>query len=160
MSETVPTERVDAAAVDSTTQATFPLKRCPFGGQAEYERMREQGTISKVPTVDGGATWWATNRGDVKAILVDPRFSSNRHDPKFPLLLRDPAVREQTRRQPPLMITMDGTEHAQARRAVIGEFTVKRPRAVHRLREVGTGGACARTRRSVRASADRRGHVA
>jgi cytochrome P450 len=126
MSETVSTARVDAATVDSTAQATFPPKRCPFGGQAEYERLREQGAISKVPTVDGGATWWATNRADVRSILVDPRFSSNRHDPKFPLLLPDPAVREQTRRQPPIMITMDGAAHAEARRAVLGEFTVKR----------------------------------
>jgi cytochrome P450 len=124
----------------SETQATFPLKRCPFGGQAEYERLREQGTISKVPTVDGGATWWATNRVDVRAILADPRFSSNRHDPKFPLLLPDPAVRRQARSQPPMMITMDGTEHAAARRAVIGEFTVKRLAGLRpRIQEIVDG---------------------
>ena len=120
------TERADAATADSTTQATFPPKRCPFGGQAEYERLREQGTISKVPTADGGTPWCATNRNDVKAILVDPRFSSNRRDPKFPSLIADPEARRHFRSQPPMMITMDGAEHAQARRAVIGEFTVKR----------------------------------
>jgi cytochrome P450 len=140
MSKTVPTERVDAAAAESTTQATFPPKRCPFGGQAEYERLREQGTISKVPTIDGGATWWATDRADVKAILVDPRFSSNRHDPNFPLLIPDPAVREQTRRQPPMMITMDGAEHAAARSAVLGEFTVKRLAGLRpRIQEIVDG---------------------
>jgi cytochrome P450 len=125
VSETASTERVDAAPVDSTTQATFPPKRCPFGGQPEYERLREQESISKVPTVDGGNTWWATNRDDVKAILVDPRFSSNRRDPKFPSLIRDPEARRHFRSQPPMMITMDGAEHAAARRAVTGEFTVK-----------------------------------
>jgi cytochrome P450 len=140
VSETVSTEGVDAAAVDSTTQATFPLKRCPFGPQAEYERMREQGTISKVPTVDGGATWWTTNRADLKAILVDPRFSANRNDPKFPLLVRDPAARQQNRSQVPSMITMDGTEHAEARRAVIGEFTVKRLAGLRpRIQEIVDG---------------------
>jgi cytochrome P450 len=126
VSETVSTERVDAATADSTTQATFPPKRCPFGGQVEYERLREQETISKVPTVDGGAPWWATNHTDVKAILVDPRFSSNRRDPKFPSLIRDPEARQHFRNQPPMMISMDGVEHAESRRAVIGEFTVKR----------------------------------
>jgi cytochrome P450 len=116
----------ESELADSTTHMMFPPRRHRFGGQAEYERLREQGIISKVPTIDGGATWWATNRGDVKAILADPRFSSNRRNPGFPLMLRDPEVRRQNRNQPPMMISMDGAEHAAARRAVIGEFTVKR----------------------------------
>ncbi|MFC5835078.1 cytochrome P450 [Nonomuraea insulae] len=124
----------------SETEATFPPKRCPFGGQPEYQRLREQETISKVPTVDGGTTWWATNRADVKAILADPRFSSNRHDPKFPVLLADPAARQQNRRLTPSMVTMDGAEHAAARRAVIGEFTVKRLAALRpRVQEIVDG---------------------
>ncbi|WP_328609237.1 cytochrome P450 [Amycolatopsis sp. NBC_00345] len=116
----------ESELVDSTTQVTFPPKRYRFGGQAEYERLREQGIISKVPTVDGGETWWATDRADVKAILADRRFSSDRSNPGFPLMLRDPEVRRQNRNQPPMMISMDGAEHAEARRAVLGEFTVKR----------------------------------
>jgi len=140
VSETVSTERVDAAALDSTAQATFPPKRCPFGGQVEYERLREQETISKVPTVGGGAAWWATNRTDYKAILADPRFSSNRRDPNFPVLLRDPESRRQAQHQAPSMPTMDGVEHAQARRAVIGEFTVKRLAALQpRIQEIVDG---------------------
>ena len=141
MSETTSTERVDAAAVDHTAQATFPPTRCPFGGQPEYERLRAQETISKVPTVDGRDTWWATNRADVKAILANPSFSANRGDPRFPSLLRHPEARKQPLNPPPgMMLVMDGTEHAQARRAVIGEFTVKRLAALHpRIQEIVDG---------------------
>ncbi|MGW6494023.1 cytochrome P450 [Nonomuraea angiospora] len=61
-----------------------------------------------------------------RAVLADRRFSSDRRKDGFPLFNVDAETLEQLRSQPPLMVGMDGAEHAAARRPVIGEFTVKR----------------------------------
>jgi cytochrome P450 len=59
-------------------------------------------------------------------MLVDPRFSSDRFNPGFPVLFR--AARPQRTRLGPSLINMDPPEHGPARRRVVGEFTVKRMR--------------------------------
>src|SRR5207302_10097751 len=56
------------------------------------------------------------------------------------LLTDDPTVKDQFRSQPRSMIGMDGAEHSEARRAVIGEFTVKRLGALQpRIQEIVDG---------------------
>jgi cytochrome P450 len=101
-------------------------RRCPFTQPAEYARLREQRPISKVRLAGGAEAWWVSRYEEGRAILVDPRFSSDRRKDNFPNAGSDPAVRQRFRSQPRSMIGMDGAEHAAARRAVVGEFTVKR----------------------------------
>jgi cytochrome P450 len=121
VSETISTEHADTAA-----QATFPVARCPFAAQPEYEELREREPISRVRAFDGSAVWLATQRTEARAILADNRFSSDRRKDGFPLLFGGAEQQRQFRSQSPSMITLDGAEHSRARRAVIGEFTVKR----------------------------------
>ncbi|HJP80058.1 MAG TPA: cytochrome P450 [Pseudonocardiaceae bacterium] len=105
----------------------FPgLRSCPFAAPAQYGRMRDEG-ISQVSLWGNGQNvWWVSRHEDARAILNDRRFSSDRRRDNFPIFNDDQATRERFRSQPPSMIGLDGAEHAAARRAVIGEFTVKR----------------------------------
>jgi cytochrome P450 len=105
----------------------FPVARgCPFAAPAKYAQLREQAPISKVSLMGGAEAWWVSGYEEGRAILADHRFSSDRRKDNFPNVSNDPVTRERFRSQPPSMIGMDGVEHAAARRAVIGEFTVKR----------------------------------
>jgi cytochrome P450 len=71
--------------------------------------------------------WVATRHEDIRAILSDPRFSSNRCNPGFPTLSMAPPPSSTLK---PLLVELDPPEHGPARRAVIGEFTVKRTAAL------------------------------
>ena len=116
----------------------FPAARgCPFAEPAEYAQLRERAPISKVRLVSGMQAWWASGYEEGRAILADRRFSSDRRHDNFPNPSGDPTFRERFRSQPPSLIGMDGAEHAAARRAVIGEFTVKRLAALQpRIQEI------------------------
>lgn len=117
------TETVSIELSDSE----FPVARdCPFAAPAKYAQLREQAPISKVSLMGGAEAWWVSGYEEGRAILADHRFSSDRRKDNFPNVSNDPGTRERFRSQPPSMIGMDGAEHAAARRAVIGEFTVKR----------------------------------
>ena len=116
----------------------FPgLRSCPFMAPAQYAPMRDK-PISKVRlSVSGQDVWWVSRHEDARAVLNDRRFSSDRRKDNFPLFQNDPETRERFRRQKPSMIGLDGAEHATARRAVVGEFTVKRMAALRpRIQEI------------------------
>jgi cytochrome P450 len=105
----------------------LPVERgCPFAPPAAYERLRGQAGINKVRLTSGGEAWWVSGHEEGRAVLIDGRFSSDKRKDGFPLFTLDAATLQQLRNQPPLMLGMDGAEHSAARRAVIGEFTVRR----------------------------------
>ncbi|CAM02704.1 cytochrome P450 hydroxylase [Saccharopolyspora erythraea NRRL 2338] len=91
--------------------------------------MRSQEPVKRVRTIGGGTAWLVTRHEDVRRVLSDPRMSSDRTMPGFPSLV--PGRRAIVAENKQAMIGMDGQEHAEARRAVIGEFTVRR---INRMR--------------------------
>jgi cytochrome P450 len=96
--------------------------------------MREEAPISRVTLPGRSQAWVATRHEDVRKVLTDARFSADRRRPQFPQLI--PSARPKTPLAPSL-ITMDPPEHGQARRAVVGEFTVRRMGALRpRIQEI------------------------
>lgn len=107
---------------------TLPAQRtCPFSPPAEYERMRENAPVSRIALPGGRTAWALTRHEDVRAMLADPRFSSDRTHPDFPVLAEGQQLAANSGQS---LISMDPPEHGAARRAVVGEFTVKRMAAL------------------------------
>ncbi|MDS0135258.1 MULTISPECIES: cytochrome P450 [unclassified Amycolatopsis] len=113
----------------ATRDETFPLARtCPFAPPPAYEELRDAGPVHRVTLQSGQEAWAVTRLEDVRTVLNDPRFSSDRFNPGFPILTRE--GRPQRRRFTASLINMDPPEHGAARREVVGEFTVKRMKAL------------------------------
>lgn len=108
---------------------TLPAARtCPFSPPAEYQNLREEAPITRV-ALPGGTTAWALSRHeDVRTMLADPRFSSDRANPQFPAMVE--GLQRIAAGFRLSLISMDAPEHGPARRAVVGEFTVRRMRAL------------------------------
>jgi cytochrome P450 len=113
---------------------SFPVPRtCPFSPPAEYQELQERSPVSRVTLPTGATAWALTRHEDIRALLADTRFSSDRLNPAFPALF-ERAVRDGVRLS---LISMDPPEHGPARRAVVGEFTVRRMEALRpRIQEI------------------------
>jgi cytochrome P450 len=106
------------------TEPTFPPPRgCPFDAAEGHLARREAGPLTRMTLKSGQDAWVASRHADVRALLTNPKFSSNRFDPNFPLVGRRLPRRDDVT---PSLIAMDPPEHGPARRAVVGEFTVRR----------------------------------
>ncbi|WP_147943987.1 cytochrome P450 [Microbispora sp. CSR-4] len=106
----------------------FPVteRACPLDPPREYARLRLERPVSQVDLPSGQWAWLLTRHQDVRAVLDDPRFSSDMSRPGFPNLYANPV-------EPVLkgtFIRMDGEEHAHYRRMLTGEFSVKRVEAM------------------------------
>ncbi|HEY0538663.1 MAG TPA: cytochrome P450, partial [Actinoallomurus sp.] len=65
--------------------STFPMQRtCPFSPPVEYGELREKTPIARALLPSGQHAWLVTRHADVRAVLTDPRFSSDRRHPDFP----------------------------------------------------------------------------
>jgi cytochrome P450 len=102
-------------------QETFPPRTCPFQGDASVS---EPGPVTKVTLRSGQEAWAVSRHADIRAVLTNPAFSANRANPNFPLPNGRRIQRKQAFR--PTLLMLDPPEHGPARRAVLGEFTVKR----------------------------------
>ena len=106
------------------TAPALPITRtCPYAPAPEHVRLREEAPVTRVTLPNGGQAWALSRLDDIRTMLVDPRFSSDRFHPNFPTLL---TTRPTARRGRPMLIMMDPPDHTTARRSVVGEFTVKR----------------------------------
>ena len=113
------------------TTATFSTQRVdPYNPPTEHLQLQQENPISRVQLTDGRTMWAVTKHADVRAVLGDARFSSDRALPGHPMNRGDAWVRELKQ-----LIEMDPPDHTQQRVRVMGEFTVKkiaamRPRIV------------------------------
>lgn len=129
--------------VDPTVN--FPLPRtCPFAPPPEYRQFREAGHAARVRLPSGATAWVLARYDDVRAMLSDPRFSSDRSHPGFPLLLsgqRRFVTDSGSRRISPFsMLSMDEPEHGVLRRSVLGDFTMRAARALRpRVQQIVDG---------------------
>ncbi|QRP45235.1 cytochrome P450 [Amycolatopsis sp. FDAARGOS 1241] len=109
-----------------TTMEELPVARkCPFAPPEEYTATREEAPIHRVKIPDGKQAWVVSRHEDVRAVLNDPRFSADRFNPDFPTLVPGGNVTRRTEAER-TMLAMDAPQHGPERKAVLGEFTVKR----------------------------------
>ncbi|MFJ9848004.1 cytochrome P450 [Streptomyces sp. NPDC101150] len=119
--ETSPTETPEAP---STEAVAFPQDRdCPYHPPTGYQPLRERSPLSRVAFYDGRQVWAVTGHAEARALLTDPRLSSDRLNPSFPI----PTGRlEGIRRVKTPLIGVDDPEHNTQRRMLIPSFSVKR----------------------------------
>ncbi|MCE0764937.1 cytochrome P450 [Pseudonocardia kujensis] len=118
----------------------LPMARtCPFTPPPAYEQIREEEPVSRVRLPEGGWAWVVSHHDDVRTVLNDRRFSADRQHPDFPQLVEGEAAARRPDEERPL-IAMDAPEHGPARRAVLGEFTLRRLEALRpRIQEIVDG---------------------
>ncbi|RZQ61325.1 cytochrome P450 [Amycolatopsis suaedae] len=109
----------------TTSEAlTYPVSRLsPFDEPEVYGWLREQRPVCKVDMGGGGTAWLVTRHADVRAILTDPRVSSDRRHPNFPKTMPGQGGFAKFK---PLLNGMDQPEHGRVRRALAAEFTSAR----------------------------------
>lgn len=124
----------------TTEKYGFPMTRtCPFAPPPAYEEIREEDPVSRVRLPDGGWAWAVTRHEDVRTVLNDRRFSAHRQHPDFPQLVKGEAASRRPDAER-FLIEMDAPEHGPARRAVLGEFTVRRLETLRpRIQEIVDG---------------------
>ncbi|GGX47507.1 cytochrome P450 [Streptomyces noursei] len=101
--------------------------RCPFDPPPALHTPHGQAPISRVRLWDGSSPWLVTRYEDVRALLADPRISSDSDLPHYPHL--SPAQKER-RRQSRTFINMDDPEHARLRRMVTAAFSIRQVEAL------------------------------
>ncbi|MEN2423108.1 cytochrome P450 [Streptomyces rimosus] len=103
----------------------FPFHRtCPFSEPDIYHRSRSESPITRIRMVDGRPAWLLTRYEDVRAVLNDRRFSSDKAASDYPVFVV--GQKEGLDKSERFLVNMDGAEHAAARRAVISEFSTRR----------------------------------
>ncbi|MFH8336785.1 cytochrome P450 [Streptomyces sp. AM6-12] len=102
----------------------FPQDRtCPYHPPTGYAPLREQRPLARVTLYDGREIWMVTGHAIARALLADPRLSSDRRRAEFPAISpRFEGVRDRR----VALLGQDDPEHQRQRRMMIPSFTVKR----------------------------------
>ncbi|MFH9347513.1 cytochrome P450 [Kitasatospora sp. NPDC017646] len=117
------------ATAAPTPRFTHPAARgtCPFAPPPPYRQAQQEEPVSRISLWDGAPSWLVTRHEDIKAVLSDPRFSSDSTRPGFPFIS---AGARYLNTGQPTFIRMDDPEHARLRRMLTGEFMIKRVEAL------------------------------
>jgi cytochrome P450 len=107
--------------------------RCPFEAPAVLRDLANTAPITRVQIWDGTTPWFVTGYNEVRALLADPRASSDDFLPGYPALSEGSKQRKALARS---IINLDNPEHARIRRMASSTFTVKN---IEELRPVAQG---------------------
>ncbi len=118
------------STTDSTTAVigTLPLKRearCPFDPPPAGRDAQHEHALARVELWDGSTPWLVTRYAEQRALLSDPRISSDIRKPGYP----SPAARGEGGGSLSFIL-MDDPEHARLRRMVTAPFMIKRIEAM------------------------------
>lgn len=102
----------------------FPQDRtCPYHPPTGYDPLRDGPALSRATLFDGREVWLVTGHATARALLADPRLSTDRTRPGFPApTARFAAVRD---RRVALLGVDDPLHHTQ-RRMMVPSFTLRR----------------------------------
>jgi cytochrome P450 len=106
----------------------YPMVRaCPFDPPPDLARLQREAPVSRVRIWDGSTPWLISRYDDVRAVLGDPRVSSDIDRPGYPPVSAGIAARPDDSKT---FVNLDGPEHAAQRLALIADFTVKKMEAL------------------------------
>ena len=102
----------------------FPQDRtCPYHPPTAYDALRDARPLSRVSLYDGRSVWVVTGHGTARELLTDPRLSSDRTRPEFPM----PTARFASARDRRVaLLGLDDPAHHTQRRMLVPSFTLKR----------------------------------
>ncbi|WP_262380662.1 cytochrome P450 [Nonomuraea sp. PA05] len=99
--------------------------------------LRGQGPVRPVDLLNGARAWLVTGFDEARAVLSDARFSADKMRHRDATSLRPPAEPPRGEREDGAFVFMDPPEHTRLRRALTGQFTVRRMRQLEsRVREI------------------------
>ncbi|POX41248.1 cytochrome P450 [Streptomyces sp. Ru72] len=106
----------------------FPQDRtCPYHPPAAYEPLRSARPLTRVTLYDGRDVWVVTGHATARALLADPRLSSDRTRSAFPAVTARFAAARNRRLA---LLGVDDPEHRTQRRMLVPSFTLKRATAL------------------------------
>ncbi|MEV7074128.1 cytochrome P450 [Streptomyces sp. NPDC093990] len=107
-----------------TEPVAFPQDRtCPYHPPAAYDSLRADRPLSRITLFDGRSAWLVTGHGTARALLADPRLSTDRTRDGFPApTARFAAVRNRRT----ALLGVDDPEHRVQRRMMVPSFTLRR----------------------------------
>lgn len=104
--------------------------KCPFDPASGLTELSEHGQIHRIEH-NGESVWLVTGHEEARAVLADPRMSSDRINSPRARKLISPELHAKMfppERQAGSFIFMDAPEHTHYRRLLTGQFTVRRMR--------------------------------
>ncbi|MFB8247101.1 cytochrome P450 [Streptomyces sp. NPDC055952] len=109
---------------DTTAPVAFPQNRtCPYHPPAAYDTLRAERPLTRITLYDGREAWLVSGHATARALLADPRLSSDRDRPGFPATTeRFAGIRDRRA----ALLGVDDPEHRRQRRMVVGDFTFKK----------------------------------
>ncbi|MFI6290857.1 cytochrome P450 [Nonomuraea sp. NPDC050790] len=122
----------------------IPMPRgCPYHPPPGYDRLREHGPLAPAVLRDGSRVWTVTGYEQARALLADPRLSSDPLRPGHPHLAAEkgaPPPDPERKRQALSFVEMDDPLHGEHRRTVITHFSLRRVRELRpHLRALADG---------------------
>jgi pentalenic acid synthase len=111
-----------------TEPIAFPQDRtCPYHPPTAYDPLREARPLTRITLFDGRGVWVVTGHSAARALLSDPRLSSDRTRPAFPATTERFAA---ARARRVALLGVDDPEHRTQRRVLVPSFTLKRVAAL------------------------------
>jgi cytochrome P450 len=106
------------------------VRECPLDPPAAYRRLQDEDPVARLVFPDGTRGWLLSRYEHVRALLADPRISSQRALGSNPVREMPPEALEMRQIRPGQFIGMDPPEHTRYRRLLTGQFTVRRMNAL------------------------------
>lgn len=107
-----------------TEPVAFPQSRtCPYRPPTAYDSLRTARPLTRITLFDGRPAWLVSGHAAARALLADPRLSTDRTRPGFPA----PSARfAAARNRKTALLGVDDPEHRTQRRMMIPGFTLRR----------------------------------
>ncbi|MET8076688.1 cytochrome P450 [Streptomyces sp. NPDC005303] len=107
-----------------TEPVAFPQDRtCPYHPPTGYDPLRADRPLSRISLFDGRPAWLVTGHGTARALLADPRLSTDRTRDGFPApTARFAAIKKRRT----ALLGVDDPEHRVQRRMMVPSFTLRR----------------------------------